>query len=92
LNIFKDTTGCIVQQLLSSYYYILFDDLPAVREKVGADIIQTYYLHYSLFSQRTVWQKYFRTLNGDLMKLVTHLHEWQFFLLAEKAKWFDYSS
>jgi hypothetical protein len=84
-----------VHQLICSFY-ILFDDVPTAKEKKW-DLKRKWELtsykrnvscRYSTAAHPLVAKNSIPELlhdpNRAYMKSVTHLHEWQFFILAEK--------
>jgi len=86
-----------VQQLLTSYS-ILFDDLPTAREKrlvkkrqreltpYKRNVSARYATPVSLLEPRNCLAEVLQDSDRAYMKKLTHLHEWQFFALAEKLE------
>jgi hypothetical protein len=91
--------ACIaaVQQLITAYS-ILFDDLPTAREKrlskkrqreltpYKRNVSAQYATPVSLLEPRNCSAKVLQDSDRAYMKKLTHLHEWQFFALAEKLE------
>jgi hypothetical protein len=85
-------------QLLITAYSILFDDLLTAREKRLAkkrqheltpykrNISAQYSTPVSLLEQHNCLAKVLQESDRAYMKNLTHLHEWQFFALAEKLE------
>ena len=86
-----------VHQLITAYS-ILFDDLPTAREKRLAkkrqrevtpykrNVSARYSTPISLLEPRNCLADVVKDSDRAYMKKLTHLHEWQFFALAEKLE------